>query len=49
MDKRIRELYSDSILDEALARYGVAKEDARLLDGFESFIYEYKKGGERWA
>jgi Ser/Thr protein kinase RdoA (MazF antagonist) len=49
MDKRIRELYNDSILDEALARYGVAREDASLLDGFESFIYECGKGGERYA
>jgi amicoumacin kinase len=49
VDKRIRELYSDSILDEALARYGVTKEDARLLDGFESYIYAYRKGGERRA
>lgn len=49
MDRRIRELYDDSILDEALARYGVAKEDARLLDGFESYIYEYRKRGERYA
>lgn len=49
MDTRIRELYDDSILDEALARYGVAKEDVSLPDGFESFIYEYRKGGERYA
>ena len=46
MDRRIRELYNDAILDEALARYGVAKENVRLLDGFESFIYEYEKSGQ---
>jgi Ser/Thr protein kinase RdoA (MazF antagonist) len=46
MDKRIRELYNDAILNEALARYGVTREDVRLLDGFESFIYEYEKDRE---
>jgi Ser/Thr protein kinase RdoA (MazF antagonist) len=46
MDRRIRELYDDAILEEALARYGVAKENVRLLDGFESFIYEYEKSGQ---
>jgi Ser/Thr protein kinase RdoA (MazF antagonist) len=49
MDKRIRELYDDSILDEALARYGIAKDEVQLLDGFESFIYEYRKDGERYV
>jgi Ser/Thr protein kinase RdoA (MazF antagonist) len=49
VDKRIRELYNDSILDEALARYGIAKDDVRLLDGFESYIYEYRKKGERYV
>jgi Ser/Thr protein kinase RdoA (MazF antagonist) len=46
VDRRIRELYNDAILNEALARYGVAQENVRLLDGFESFIYEYEKGKE---
>jgi Ser/Thr protein kinase RdoA (MazF antagonist) len=49
MDKRIREIYNDSILNEALARYGIAKENVRLLDGFESFIYEYEKGGQSYV
>ena len=44
MDKRIRELYNESILSEALARYGIAKDDVQLLDGFESFMYDYHKG-----
>jgi Ser/Thr protein kinase RdoA (MazF antagonist) len=47
MDKRIRELYNDSILDEALARYGIVKDEVQLLDGFESYIYAYRKDGER--
>ncbi len=48
MDKRIRELYDDSILDQALERYGITRENIGLGDGFESFIYEYKKDDERY-
>jgi Ser/Thr protein kinase RdoA (MazF antagonist) len=46
MDRRIRESYGGSVLNEALARYGVARENARLLNGFENFVYEYEKGGK---
>jgi Ser/Thr protein kinase RdoA (MazF antagonist) len=46
MEKHIKEIYNEQILDEALARYGIAKDNVRLLDGFESFIYEYEKSGE---
>jgi Ser/Thr protein kinase RdoA (MazF antagonist) len=45
MEKRIKEIYNEQILAQALARYGIAKNNVRLLDGFESFIYEYEKGG----
>ncbi len=46
MEKHIREAYNDRILTEALERYGLAKQDTHLLDGFESFIYEYEKGSQ---
>ena len=49
MDKRIREIYNDSILHQALARYGVDKENIRPLDGFESFIYEYDKDDKNYV
>lgn len=49
MDKRIREAYSDAILAEAMKRYGIAKDSIHLLDGFESFIYEYEKGGQDYV
>jgi amicoumacin kinase len=41
MEKGIKERYSDEIRDETLRRYGVSHEDAVLLDGFESYIYEF--------
>ncbi len=46
MEPRIRALYNDTILDEALARYGIAKSDIHPLDGFESFVYECQKGDQ---
>jgi Ser/Thr protein kinase RdoA (MazF antagonist) len=45
MEKRIKERYNDVILHEALRRYGVARDKVCLLDGFESFMYEFEQGG----
>jgi Ser/Thr protein kinase RdoA (MazF antagonist) len=46
MDRRIRQAYHDAILAEAMERYGIAKDSIHLLDGFESFMYEYGKDGQ---
>lgn len=46
MDKRIRELYSPAIYHQALGVYGISPDSARELGGFESFIYEFQKGGQ---
>jgi len=43
MEKRIKDRYNDTILQEAMRRYGVAKGRIRLLDGFESFMYEFER------
>jgi len=40
MESRIRERYHDGVLAEATRLYGIAPECVRVLDGFESFIYE---------
>lgn len=42
MEERIRERYSDAILDLALEAYGIDKATVQALDGFESFIFEYQ-------
>ena len=47
MEKRIRERFSDAILQEAMRRYGIRPGEISLLDGFESFMYEYQHDGER--
>lgn len=48
MDKKIKEQYNDSIFTEAISRYGVTKDLIKLLDGFESFIYEFSKGDREY-
>jgi amicoumacin kinase len=45
MDGQIIARYNDSILQEAMGRYGIAREQIQPLDAFESFIYEFERGG----
>ena len=46
MEKRIKERYSNAILEEAMQRYGIAEDSILLLDGFESFMYEFDREEE---
>jgi amicoumacin kinase len=48
MEQAIREKYSNEIFEEAARKFGLAKEGGRLLDGFESYIYEYDKNGRSY-
>jgi amicoumacin kinase len=41
MEKRIKDRFQEAILQEAMARFGIRPGNIRLLDGFESFIYEF--------
>ncbi|MBC8504738.1 MAG: phosphotransferase [Anaerolineales bacterium] len=41
MEPKIVQRYNDNILHEAMKRFGIEKDNFELLDGFESFIYEY--------
>jgi Ser/Thr protein kinase RdoA (MazF antagonist) len=45
MDKTIRDRYSDAILQEAMARYAITTGAIEPRDGFESFIYQFDRGG----
>jgi Ser/Thr protein kinase RdoA (MazF antagonist) len=45
METRIRRRYNEPILDEAKLRYGIQPDRIRLLDGFESFMYEFERDG----
>jgi Ser/Thr protein kinase RdoA (MazF antagonist) len=43
MDPKIAQRYHDGILQAAMQRYGIAPDQIRLLDGFESFMYEFER------
>jgi amicoumacin kinase len=45
MDQQIIARYNDSILQEAMRRYGIAENQIKPLDAFESFIYEFVHAG----
>jgi Ser/Thr protein kinase RdoA (MazF antagonist) len=45
MDGQIIARYHDSILQEAMRRYGIAENQIKPLNAFESFIYEFERGG----
>ncbi|QRN82381.1 phosphotransferase [Chloroflexota bacterium] len=48
MDKSIRKLFTDELLAQALAAYGIKPAEAEILDGFESFIYQVTMGDEEY-
>jgi len=43
MDPKITERYNDRILSDALSRFGISEDNVQLLDGFESYIYEFSR------
>jgi len=43
MDPKITALFNDNILNTAREHYAIAADNIRLLDGFESFIYEFDR------
>ncbi|GAB4579409.1 MAG: hypothetical protein Fur0022_21470 [Anaerolineales bacterium] len=46
MEQQIISRFNDSILQEAMRRYGIAPGQIRPLDAFESFIFEFEWEGE---
>ena len=47
MDSKIIARFNDSILQEAMHRYGIAPHQIKPLDAFESFIYEFEREGAK--
>ena len=43
MDQLIKDRYNDTILQEAMRRYGITTDQIHPLDAFESFIYEFER------
>jgi Ser/Thr protein kinase RdoA (MazF antagonist) len=48
MDQLIKDHYNDTILQEAMRRYGITKSQIHSLDAFESFIYEFERGSHAY-
>ncbi len=48
MEPRINERFHDGILRDVLSRYAIASDTIQLLDGFESFLYEFSRGTESY-
>lgn len=48
MEKAIRDRFNENILIEARQRYNIAADQIKLLDGFESFMYEFEKEGDAY-
>ena len=48
MEKFIRDRFNDAILHEAARRYGVPPDAVRVLDSFESFIFEFQRQGKEY-
>ena len=46
MEKRIKDRFNEHILQEAMKHYRINEVDIHLLDGFESFMYEFNRGDE---
>ncbi len=44
MEKKIKDRYNDTILQEAMRRFDIAPDHIQLLDGFESYLYEFDRG-----
>jgi amicoumacin kinase len=48
MEQRIKDRYNDGILQAAMQRYGIDSDGIRMLDSYESFIYEYELKSENY-
>jgi Ser/Thr protein kinase RdoA (MazF antagonist) len=44
MEQLIKDRYNDTILQKAMQRFGISKDQIQLLDSFESFIYKFERG-----
>ncbi|MGW8250730.1 MAG: phosphotransferase enzyme family protein, partial [Anaerolineales bacterium] len=43
-----RERFTDDILQQVMLRYAISSDRIHLLDGFESFIYEFERAGKAY-
>lgn len=48
MEQEIKDRFTPDIFDEARQRYAIAPDAIRLLDSFESIIYEFERNGRSY-
>jgi Ser/Thr protein kinase RdoA (MazF antagonist) len=48
MEKRIKERFNAQILSTVMESYNITADRIKLLDGFESFIYEFQQEGQAY-
>lgn len=48
MEELIKNRFNSRILTQATDRFGIAADQIALLDGFESFIYQFQKEGQEY-
>jgi len=46
MEQQIKDRFNDAVLQEFMRRYGIAAGDIHALNGFESFIFEFRRDGK---
>lgn len=46
MEQRIKDRFDDTILQEIIERFGIQKSQIKILDSFESYIYEFSKNSK---
>ena len=48
MEKRIKDRYNQRIFQKVMDSYTITEDNIHLLDGFESFIYEFQRDGQAY-
>ena len=48
MEKRIKDRYNQQILEQVMEFFSITEDNIHLLDGFESFIYEFHREGQAY-
>ncbi|MCK4725029.1 MAG: hypothetical protein KAT29_04475, partial [Anaerolineales bacterium] len=46
MEKQVKGRFSEVILHQVMRVYNISDDQLQLLDGFESFIYEFQRDGQ---
>ncbi|WBW97260.1 phosphotransferase enzyme family protein [Oceanirhabdus sp. W0125-5] len=48
MEKHIKELFTDKVLEECALSFGLTLSDVTYIGGFENFVYEFKRNSKEY-